>query len=115
MWPFLKPNNTILLEETTTDTGGSGHIWGCSNRELVRVRKKLEQELKEKNGHLKKKDLKLLLNVELNKVRNIGLFEGQNNIGKILMICRRCLQNGTEPPIDYFLLESQNIYILGEN
>lgn len=108
------PDNVILVEETTTDTGGSGRIWGCSNRDLVNSRKKLEQELREKNSHLKKKDLKLLLNIELNKIRNVGIFKGQNNIGKILMICRRCLQSCTEPPIAYSLLASRNIFILGE-
>lgn len=107
------PDDVILIEETTTDTGGSGRIWGCSNRELVKARKLREKELIEANPQLKKKGLKHLLNVELNKIRNVGLFEGQNNIGKILMICRECLLNDKEPKIDYSLLASKNIYILG--
>lgn len=94
--------------------GGTRLIWGCSNWELIKVRKELSKELSEKHSHLKKKDLKKLLNIELNKVRNVGLFEGQNNMGKILMICRDCLQNGTEPQIDLNLLASKGIYILGE-
>ncbi len=32
------PEGVILVEDTTTDTGGSGYIWGCSNRELVEAR-----------------------------------------------------------------------------
>lgn len=35
------PDDVILVEETTTDTGGSGQIWGCANRELVEARKAL--------------------------------------------------------------------------
>ena len=108
------PSDVILVEETTTDTGGTRLIWGCSNRELIKVRKELSMKLTEKHSHLKKKDLKKLLNVELNKVRNVGLFEGQNNMGKILMICRDCLQNGTEPQVDLNMLASKGIYILGE-
>ena len=107
------PDDVILIEETTTDTGGSGRIWGCSNRELVKARKQREKELIKANLQLKKKDVKQLLNVELNKIRKVGLFEGQNNIGKILMICRECLLNDKGPDIDYLLLASKNIFILG--
>ena len=42
------------------------------------------------------------------------LLQGSNGMGKILMICRDCLRNGTEPQIDYELLNRSNIYILGE-
>ena len=41
-------------------------------------------------------------------------FARQNNIGKILMLCRDCIREGVEPPIDYDLLRRSNIYILGE-
>ena len=108
------PENVVLVEETTTDTGGTGNIWGCSNRELVKVRKEKETELKEKYSHLSKKSLKSLINIEINSIRKVGLFKGQNNIGKILMICRQCLKNGTEPEIDLQLLESKDICIFGK-
>ena len=108
------PDDVVLVEETTTDTGGTGNIWGCSNRELVKVRKEKETELKEKYAHLPKKSLKSLINIEINSIRKVGLYKGQNNIGKILMICRQCLKNGTEPEIDLQLLESKNIYIFGK-
>lgn len=108
------PDDVILVEETTTDTGGTGQIWGCSNRELVKARKAREKELTEQNSHLKKTELKKLLNVELNKIRNVGVFTGRNNIGKILMICRGCLRSGTTPTIDYAALRSRDIFILGQ-
>ena len=49
---------------------------------------------------------------ELNwmKIRCLGL----DKCGKCLTICRRCLAEGTKPRINYDLLNSSNIYILGE-
>lgn len=108
------PDGVILVEETTTDTGGTGRIWGCSNRELVVVRKALAQSIAEKHPGMLKKDLKYLTNVETNAIRNVGTFTGQNNIGKILMICRDCLKRGVEPDIDLGLLRSKKITILGK-
>lgn len=108
------PDDVILVEETTTDTGGSGLIWGCANRELVKARKEKESQLREKHAHLTQKSLKSLINIEINSIRNVGLFKGQNNIGKILMICRQCLKNGTEPKMDLQLLESKAIHIFGK-
>ena len=35
-------------------------------------------------------------------------------MGKILTICRQCLENKTEPDIDYELLKSKHIHMLGE-
>lgn len=108
------PDDVILVEETTTDTGGSGRIWGCSNRELVEARKAITKSLTEKHADLTKKNLAFLINVETNAIRNIGVFKGQNNIGKILMICRDCIKRGIEPSIDLELLRSKNIFILGK-
>lgn len=108
------PDDVILVEETTTDTGGSGQIWGCSNRELVEARKAKAQSITESHADLTKKNLAFLINVETNAIRNIGVFRGQNNIGKILMICRDCIKRSTEPQIDLNLLRSKNIFILGK-
>ena len=108
------PNDVILVEETTTDTGGSGQIWGCSNRELVEARKAVAQSITEKHTDLTKKNLDFLINVETNAIRKVGIFSGQNNIGKILMICRDCIKRGIEPDIDLELLHSKQIFILGK-
>lgn len=108
------PDDMILVEETTTDTGGSGQIWGCSNCELVDARKAKAQSITEKHTDLTKKNLAFLINVETNAIRDIGVFKGQNNIGKILMICRDCIKRGIEPSIYRDLLRSKNIFILGK-
>lgn len=43
-----------------------------------------------------------------------GKLVGENNLGKILLICRRALIEGTEPHIDYDLLRSKDIYLFGK-
>lgn len=108
------PNDVILVEETTTDTGDSGQIWGCSNRELIEARKAKTQSLTESHTDLIKKNLAFLINIETNAIRKVGTFKGQNNIGKILMICRDCIKRGTNPDIDLDLLRSKHIYLLGK-
>lgn len=108
------PEGVILVEETTRDTGGTAQIWGCKNPALIAERRKLAQRIKRWSGaNLTKNALDLKINIETNSVRNIGVFEGQNNVGKILMICRRCLIDGIEPPLDRALLNSANITIFG--
>lgn len=108
------PKDVVLVENTTTDKQGTADVWGCKNKELVNCRKALEQEIKEKNPNMKKKDLEHLVNVETNKIDHVGEWRGQNNIGKILMICRDCLREKAEPPIDYDLLRRSNIYLFGK-
>lgn len=108
------PDDVILVEETTTDTGGTGQVWGCSNRELVAVRKALAKEITESHRDLSKKELAMRINVATNAIRNVGQFVGKNNIGKILMYCRRCLKSGAETEIDIEFLRSKGIYILGQ-
>lgn len=106
------PEGVVLIEETTRDTGGTATVWGCKNKELISYRKQLTERIKRHSNNLTKKALDLHINIETNKVRDIGTFIGQNNIGKILMICRRCLIEGIEPPIDRALLNRSNITIL---
>lgn len=109
------PEGIILIEETTLDTGGTAQIWGCKNRELIAYRKQLTERIKRHSTNLSKKALDLHINIETNKVRDIGTFIGENNIGKILMLCRRCLIEGIEPPLDRALLNAANITILGNS
>ena len=103
-----------MVENTTTDTGGTAEIWGCKNKTLTEARKELAIKLKAENSHLNNKELAHLINVETNKLNNIGEWRGQNNIGKILMLCRDCLIEGSEPEIDYDLLQQSNIYLFGK-
>lgn len=108
------PQDVILAENTTTDKWSSAEIWGCKNEELWNKRMNLETVLMHKHKYMKRKDFKHLINVETNKINDIGVWKGQNNIGKILMLCRDCIREEAEPQIDYDLLRRSNIYILGE-
>lgn len=45
---------------------------------------------------------------------NIGIYQGNNIMGKILTYVKQCLHSGTQPDIDYNLLKSKNIHFLGQ-
>lgn len=45
---------------------------------------------------------------------DFGVYRGRNVMGKILTICKNSLAAGTEPAIDYELLRSKHIHLLGK-
>lgn len=112
------PQDALIIENTTKQRCTTKEVWGCSNQELTTYRDMVEAKVREQakasNPKITKKALNDLVAIETNKINNIGTFKGQNNLGKILMICRYCLVNGTEPPIDYSILNQSNIHILGK-
>ena len=112
------PQDAIIIEDTTKQRCETKGIWGCTNQALsakrAEVKKETVRQAKESNPKISKAALKRIVNSETCKVNGIGTFVGQNNLGKILMICRDCLIQGVEPTIDYNLLETKNIYILGK-
>lgn len=111
------PHDAIIIEDTTKQHGDTKEVWGCTNTELAirraELKKKVTRQAKSDNPKISKAALKRIVNSETCKVNGIGTFVGQNNLGKILMICRDCLIQGVEPPIDNALLNRSNIYILG--
>ena len=111
---LLSTDNAILVENTTKDRWDSAEIWGCRNWELINKRANLATVLMARHKDMNHKERKNLINIETNKINDIGEWKGQNNIGKILMICRDCLREGTAPTIDYDLLNRANIYLFGE-
>ena len=48
------------------------------------------------------------------RITDVGCFVGENNMGKIMMLCKIALRNNTVPPIDYELLREKKIYLFGE-
>ena len=74
----------------------------------------LEKDLTKRHQGLRQSEIDKLINLETNKINNVGEWRGQNNIGKILMICRDCIIERIEPSIDYNLLKRSNIYLLGK-
>ena len=112
------PHDAIIIEDTTKQHGDTKEVWGCTNQALsakrAEVKKETVRQAKASNPKISKTALKRLVNSETCKVNGIGTFVGQNNLGKILMICRDCLIQGVEPPIDYNLLEAKDIHIMGK-
>ena len=112
------PHDAIIIEDTTKQHGDTKEVWGCTNTELAirraELKKKVTRQAKSDNPKISKAALKRLVNMEICKVNSFGVFVGQNNLGKILMICRDCLIQGVELPIDYSLLETKDIHILGK-
>lgn len=111
------PDDVILVEDTTTDNGGTAQIWGCKNPAQREAQALAREAYTAKLAGPIKSKKKLEIEVDrkvLEDTFRIGTYTGQNNIGKMLMICRECLINSTEPPIDYELLNSAHITIFGK-
>ncbi len=108
------PDDAVIIEDSTANYGATCMIWGAKNKELRKVRRARKKELCAAYPTMKKKDLNLLIAEECGKITDVGCFVGENNMGKILMMCKIALQNNTVPPIDYELLREKKIYLFGE-
>lgn len=108
------PDDVVIIEDSTANHGATSSVWGAKNKELRNVRRALKKELIAHNPTMKKKDLNLFISKECGKITDVGSFVGENNMGKILMLCRIALRNNTVPPIDYELLRAKKIYLFGK-
>lgn len=107
------PADVTLVEDTTTDHCVTAHIWGCSNPDLLLARREQEATLLPRMAHMTRKEANRRLNIEWNRLDGVGLWRGQNNMGKILMACRDALRTSTEPAIDFALLRSHPVHLFG--
>ena len=108
------PRNAYIIENSTHQKGATALFWGMKNKELEEARSVIEDCVKYNNPTAKSKDLSRLKMEERNKINHIGTWQGVNCMGKILKYLQLCLLDGTEPPIDYDLLRSKQIYLFGE-
>lgn len=108
------PNDVIIIENTTNQTGYTSDFWGAKNKELEDGHDLIEREVTLNNPSKKEKELKKLKSIERNKLNNIGVWKGINCLGKCLNICKYCLEKGLTPPIDYDLLRSKQIFLFGK-
>lgn len=111
------PDDSLIVEDTSFQSikrSPAKLAWGAENQELKKLKmeklKELSDRLLEMNISMNKKHKQLLFN----SLYNYGTFTGQNLMGKILTYIRICLRTGIEPDIDYNLLNSKNIYLLGK-
>ena len=108
------PKNTILIENSTHQNSETALFWGMANQELEDCRAIIENEVEIKNPYAATKTVERQKMEERNRINDIGIWSGKNCMGKILTICKWCLDNNTEPPIDYDLLRSKEIHLFGK-
>ena len=108
------PDDAIIIENSSWQTSMTATIWGCKNMELRRIRQNVKLEIENISTHMTKKDVEHLVSVETNKVNQVGVFTGQNNLGKILMLCREAIKNNITPKIDYNLLSKYDIFLMNK-
>lgn len=110
------PQEATIIENSTfhkKEIPDKASFWGCRNYEMEYFEGIVDKYVEAL--HLEKKAEKNRLKQKyLNEYCNDGDFIGHNTMGKILMIVKKCLHDGTEPEIDYGLLESKKIHILGK-
>ena len=106
------PEDAVIIEDSTFQRGSTATVWGTRNDELKKRLNDLHKELKVQGmckAAIKREQDKM----RLGEWATIGVFKGQNLMGKILMTCKQALEQGTEPPIDYALLQDAHINLLG--
>lgn len=109
------PQDAIIIENTTyqqVKANDTSAFWGCRNAKLKEFHSLYEKYLKQMIKSNTKRREKLMDDM-MNNFCGMGVFEGNNTMGKILMIVKKCLHEGTEPLIDYDLLNRKNIHLLG--
>ena len=107
------PVDSHVVENTNYHKGETATFWGAKNLPLKLARIGKEKEIA-KNGTFKTKvELKRTQMMAVNAINDIGSFEGKNVMGKIIKLMSLSLIYGQEPPIDYDLLESKRLFMLG--
>lgn len=107
------PYDKILVENGNHTS--TGHIWGCKNLELQRKWNKAYKNIEQNASYRTIKEFKELKDkFRCDLSEHIGVWTGQNIMGKILMECRDCLVNNKQPDIDYKELNDGGIYWFGE-
>lgn len=105
------PKDAVIIEDSTFQTGRTATVWGCRNAELKERLNAYKKQLKAQ-GKCRAAIKREQDRMRLGEWSTVGMFRGQNIMGKILMACRDALLYGTEPLIDYDLLNEAHIHLL---
>jgi hypothetical protein len=108
------PIDAQVVENTSYHHGETAIFWGAKNMELKQAREIAEAEVAINGVFRYKKDLAFAQMLAANKINNVGTFVGRNVMGKIIKICSLSLIYGQEPPIDYNLLMSKDLFMIGK-
>lgn len=105
------PENAAIIEDSSFKPK-SDRYWGCVNLER-KAFASLTRRYVRTLGLGTQQERRGAVNALLWDFCNIGVFEGRNQMGRILTYIKYCLHKGTEPDIDYSLLDRKRIYLLG--
>ena len=107
------PTDAVIIEDSTFQRGRTAEIWGTRNLCQKALTKAYKAQLLAMG--MNKAAIKRAIDAKrLGEWRHQGCFVGKNFMGKILMLCKRALENGTEPDINYSLLRTKRIHLNGE-
>jgi predicted NAD-dependent protein-ADP-ribosyltransferase YbiA (DUF1768 family) len=106
------PENAEIIEDSTDQTSTTAQFWGTKNAELRRLTRSAKRQLLAQ-GMTKKAVKAELARLRLTEWRGVGEYVGLNMMGRILKQCQLALLHHTEPEIDYRLLASKRINLLG--
>lgn len=107
------PSEAVIIEDSTHQHGPTASFWGAKNSVHRSLHVALNRQFRSES--MSKCRRKALLNDHrLNQWRDKGVYIGSNVMGKILMLCRDALLEGGVPPIDFALLRSKDIHLLGK-
>ena len=107
------PIDAQIVENTSKHKGRTATFWGAKNQELMKARTIVEEKVKKNGVYRTKAALEHSQMLASNGINNIGKFEGVNCMGKIIKLMSLSLIYDQEPPIDYTLLESKGLFLLG--
>ena len=106
------PREVMIIENSTFQHGPTATFWGTRNDELRRLTLGLKRELKAQGWS--KAAIKREADARrLGEWSTVGVYHGNNVMGKILMACREALLTGVPPLIDYDRLTNAHITLLG--
>lgn len=111
------PREAIIIEDTSFQPkrpNDTAAFWGCRNTDIKTFNDLVEDYVNLTNKDKNKTEKGRIMQGYRNDFCNYGVFRGTNAMGKILMLCKQCLHEGTAPDIDYELLKSKNIFICGK-
>lgn len=106
------PHDAVIIENSTFQKGRTATFWGTKNEKQYSLHKSLCKILKNE-GLSKNQRNKILDGYRLNQWNKEGIYVGCNCMGKILMLCRDALNNGSLPPIDFSMLRERSINFFG--
>lgn len=111
------PEGAMLIEDTSfqhvVKPFDSPAYWGARNPEK-KAFENLVEDYAETLGFKSEAAKKRYVDELLWDYCNVGVYTGNNVMGKILTYIKQCLHDQTAPDIDYDLLQSKKIHILGK-